>query len=133
MALPTLAHKHPFFQLNPDRFELFILTIGRHLLQLSREDRKTPEEKLLHKAVILAYQLSYCINETQIVASGLIRAVSRRKFQEPEEHPEEELNDFIKAHDWVAADGYKRVHPWLAGRLIITHRTIRAVQSRLFL
>ncbi len=130
MALPTLARKDPLFQPNPDRFEFFILTIGRHLIQLSRGDRNTPEEKLLHKAVILAYQLSYCINETQIVASGLIRAVSRRKFQEPEEHPEEELNDFIKTHDWIAAYDYERVHPWLASRLIITHRAMRTVQSR---
>lgn len=135
MALPILVHQDQILSPENSRFERLILSIGRHLVRLSRGDRSMPKEKLLHRAVTLAYQLSYSIHETLIGVSNMARAVSRDRIGEkPQENKDlaEIYNGFNETHNWIATD-YERLHPWLAGRLIITHLATREVQSRTFI
>ncbi len=54
MALPILVPQDQILSPEHSRFEHLILSIGRHLVRLSRGDRSTPKEKLLHRAVTLA-------------------------------------------------------------------------------
>ncbi len=123
MALPILIPQDQILPPENSRFERLILSIGQHLVRLSRGDRSTPKEKLVHRAVTLAYQLSYSIHETLIGVSNMVRAVSCERIGEKpqeNEHLAKIHNGFNETHNWIA-NNYERLHPWLAGRLIITH------------